>query len=59
MRIQLLGTDDASVESRGTSVDRWREYVDSYLLIHPTEWMPEEDERQHSALFLRRYVYHC
>jgi len=54
MRIQLLGTDDASLEAHVSSVNRWREYVDSYLLIHPTEWMPEADERQ--TLFLRRSI---
>lgn len=57
MRIQLLGTDDASVETHTSSVDRWREYVDSYLLTHPTEWMPETDEKQFATLFLRRWVY--
>jgi len=54
MQIQLLSTDDASVETRASSVDRWREYVDSYILSHPTEWMPEADEQHCSTLFLRR-----
>lgn len=60
MRIQLLGADDPSVEERRASgVDRWREYIDSYLLSHPTEWMPEADEEKEKSrgmLFLRRYV---
>lgn len=53
MGIQLLGSSDASVEEVETSMDRWREYVDSYLLNHPTEWMPEVDEER--PVFLRRY----
>lgn len=56
MRVQLLGADDASIEAQGEGgVDRWREYVDSYLLTHPTEWMPEgEDER--TGVYLRRCI---
>jgi paired amphipathic helix protein Sin3a len=52
MRIQLLGTNDPSVEERTSGEDRWREYVDSYILRHPTEWMPEQSNR--NTLFLRR-----
>ncbi|KAF7966906.1 hypothetical protein HWV62_36583 [Athelia sp. TMB] len=57
MRIQLLGPEDASIEGQGdTGVDRWREYVDSYLLTHPTEWMPADtdEDRTNSAVYLRR-----
>ena len=59
MRIQLLGAEDASIEGQGdTGVDRWREYVDSYLLTHPTEWMPADtdEDRTNSAVYLRRWV---
>ncbi|THH20510.1 hypothetical protein EW146_g864 [Bondarzewia mesenterica] len=39
MRIQLVGTDEASVDDEWTSWNRWREYVDSFVMEHPTEWM--------------------
>ena len=57
MRIQLLGSDDPSVEEDWKSeVYRWREYVDSYVLGYPTEWMPkvEEDRCRLSRIFLKR-----
>jgi paired amphipathic helix protein Sin3a len=50
----MLGSDDASVETRASGMDRWREYVDSYLLCHQTEWMPGGDTER--KLFLHRYV---
>lgn len=59
MRIQLLGADDASVEQiegeEGRALGRWREYVDSYVLRHATEWMPEGSSRH--PLYLRRSVF--
>lgn len=57
MRIQLLGSDDPSVEGRASGEDRWREYIDSYIMNHPTEWMPTqtEDTLPRNTLFLRRY----
>ncbi|KAI0053407.1 hypothetical protein FA95DRAFT_1592176 [Auriscalpium vulgare] len=39
MRIQLVGTGDASVDEGTTAAGRWREYVDSYVTEHPTEWL--------------------
>ena len=41
MRFQLVGADEASVDGAPVrpAVDRWREYVDSYVLEHPTEWV--------------------
>lgn len=58
MRIQLLGSDDPSVEEDSKSgVHRWREYVDSYVLGHPTEWMSEPQENKpRSPIYLKRYV---
>lgn len=54
MRIQLLGSDDPSVEEdRKSEVHRWREYVDSYVLGHPTEWMPDAEGGR--PVYLKRY----
>ncbi|KAI0032163.1 hypothetical protein K488DRAFT_50553 [Vararia minispora EC-137] len=41
MRLQLVGPDEASVDGAPLrpAVERWREYVDSYVLDHPTEWV--------------------
>jgi paired amphipathic helix protein Sin3a len=41
MRIQLVGADEASVDGapHRTAHDRWREYIDSYVLEYPTEWV--------------------
>ncbi|KAG9314155.1 hypothetical protein JVU11DRAFT_4941 [Chiua virens] len=56
MYIQLLEGSDASAEVDRTAIGRWRAYVDSYVLRHPTEWMPEQKEKGRNALFLRRTV---
>ena len=39
MHIQLMGPGEASVDGTHTGVNRWREYVDSYVTEHPTEWV--------------------
>ncbi|KAF8506517.1 hypothetical protein F5888DRAFT_1642843 [Russula emetica] len=39
MHIQLMGSGEASVDDTHTAVNRWREYVDSYVTEHPTEWV--------------------
>ncbi|KAF9270675.1 hypothetical protein L218DRAFT_952760 [Marasmius fiardii PR-910] len=39
MRIYLMRSEDASVEGDGTRHGRWREYVDTYVMEHPTEWI--------------------
>ncbi|GJE87693.1 hypothetical protein PsYK624_037760 [Phanerochaete sordida] len=40
LRIQLLSKDDPSVNEDDSTEGRWREYVASYVLRHPTEWLP-------------------
>jgi paired amphipathic helix protein Sin3a len=39
MHIQLMGSGEASVDDAHTAINRWREYVDSYVTEHPTEWV--------------------
>ena len=58
MRIQLLGTGDASTDEDSSAVGRWREYVATYVLKHPTEWLPAMGERRKRGppLFLKRCV---
>ena len=57
MFIQLLESNDPSAELDRTAVGRWREYVDSYVLRQPTEWLPEHKDEGRSALFLRKWVF--
>jgi len=40
MRISLLGTEDPSTETTLMGTDRWRDYVNTYVMKTPTEWMP-------------------
>jgi paired amphipathic helix protein Sin3a len=55
MRIQLMGLGEASVDDAHTAVNRWREYVDSYVMEHPTEWVQGVCASVgHGRLFLRR-----
>lgn len=59
MRIQLVGADEASVNDGGTSVGRWREYVESYVMDHPTEWVGGAGVRGSKAtspIFLKRWA---
>lgn len=56
MIIQLLESNDPSAEVDRSAVGRWREYMDSYVMRQPTEWMPEPKEDGRSALFLRKWV---
>ncbi|KAF8140489.1 hypothetical protein EV363DRAFT_1152523 [Boletus edulis] len=56
MMIQLLEGHDPSAEVDRSAMGRWHEYVDSYVLRHPTEWIPEHKEVEGSAVFLRRWV---
>lgn len=39
MHVQLMRSGEASVDDTYTAVNRWREYVDSYVTEHPTEWV--------------------
>lgn len=54
MQIQLLDSNDPSVEVDRTAIGRWGEYVDSYVLRQPTEWMPEQRDEGKSGVFLRK-----
>lgn len=56
MLIQLLEGNDPSVEVDRSAVGRWHEYLDSYVLRQPTEWLPEHKDEGRSAIFLRRCV---
>ncbi|KAI6135502.1 hypothetical protein EV401DRAFT_2085142 [Pisolithus croceorrhizus] len=57
MYIQLLDADDPSVGGEQTATGRWQEYVDSYVLWQPTEWVPsQKKERTSCAVFLRKHA---
>ncbi|EKM84028.1 hypothetical protein AGABI1DRAFT_110625 [Agaricus bisporus var. burnettii JB137-S8] len=53
MRISLLGPDDPSTENRTSRSERWRDYVNTYVLKTPTEWVPASRGGE-SAVYLRR-----
>ncbi|KAF7327445.1 Histone deacetylase complex, SIN3 component [Mycena kentingensis (nom. inval.)] len=55
MRVYLMNAEDPSVNAG----DKWKEYVSTYIMRHPTEWVPpgpvdDEDERVAPMVFLRR-----
>jgi hypothetical protein len=57
MRVFLTGPEDASVDGG----DRWREYVTTYVMRLPTEWVPpgpvdEDGERAAPSPFLKRWA---
>ncbi|KZT30943.1 hypothetical protein NEOLEDRAFT_49300 [Neolentinus lepideus HHB14362 ss-1] len=55
MRIQLVGPDDASVDEAASASERWREYVDTFITRHRTEWLPmAKDSRPLRSPFIRR-----
>ena len=58
MHIQLMGPGEASVDDARTAVNRWREYVDSYVTEYPTEWIQGINvgvgHGQQPRLFVRR-----
>jgi paired amphipathic helix protein Sin3a len=58
MHIQLMGPWEASVDDARTAVNRWREYADSYVTDHPTEWIQGVNagagHNQQPRLFVRR-----
>ncbi|KAJ8464001.1 hypothetical protein ONZ45_g17389 [Pleurotus djamor] len=55
LRMQLIGTDDPSVDGDASMAHRWREYVDTYVMHYPTEWVPEsKDQEKKCPVFLRR-----
>ncbi|KAG1839224.1 hypothetical protein DFJ58DRAFT_812844 [Suillus subalutaceus] len=54
MFIQLVEPDDPSVNGDGAAINRWREYLDSYVLRHPTEWLSQP--KREGKVFLRRHM---
>ncbi|KAG2154574.1 hypothetical protein DEU56DRAFT_769236 [Suillus clintonianus] len=54
MYVQLVEADDPSVNGDGTAINRWREYVDSYVLRQPTEWLSQA--KREGRVFLRRHL---
>ena len=55
LHIQLMGPGEASVDDARTSVNRWREYVDSYVTEYSTEWTQGVGHGHQPRLFVRRY----
>ncbi|KAL1741018.1 hypothetical protein HDZ31DRAFT_46324 [Schizophyllum fasciatum] len=55
LQVQLMGSDDASVDGNG-GTSRWREYVNSYVLRHRTEYAPRESEGS-PRVFLKRSLH--
>ncbi|KAF9059889.1 hypothetical protein BDP27DRAFT_1385647 [Rhodocollybia butyracea] len=55
MRVHLMRPDDASANSlrKPLSRTRWREYVDSWVLRHPTKWVPARS-KEAGPVFLKR-----
>ncbi|EIN13854.1 hypothetical protein PUNSTDRAFT_110022 [Punctularia strigosozonata HHB-11173 SS5] len=57
MSISLLSPGDPSVGEDDTPLGRWRQYVDSFVMVrHPTEWVGsgQGDKIRRQSLFLRR-----
>ncbi|EGO30319.1 hypothetical protein SERLADRAFT_444328 [Serpula lacrymans var. lacrymans S7.9] len=58
MYMQLVDQDDPSIDGDGSAINRWREYVDAFVLRQPSEWQPVPKKTQiGSVLFLRRSRY--
>ncbi|KAF8167408.1 hypothetical protein B0H34DRAFT_644805 [Crassisporium funariophilum] len=55
IRVSLCSSDEASVSTDGSTLSRWREYVNTYVMNYPTEWVPEP-KKGSAAVFLRRCV---
>ncbi|KAH9486320.1 Transcriptional regulatory protein SIN3 [Psilocybe cubensis] len=55
IRVSLCSANEPSVETDGSELARWREYVNTYVMTHPTEWLPE-GKKESSPVFLRRCV---
>ncbi|PPQ77023.1 hypothetical protein CVT25_014839 [Psilocybe cyanescens] len=41
IRVSLCSPNEPSVETDGSDLARWREHVNTYVMTHPTEWLPE------------------
>ncbi|KAF6754256.1 transcription regulatory protein [Ephemerocybe angulata] len=53
IRVSLTNYDDPTIEADGRPPSRWREYVNTYVMTYPTEWVPPAKGRV-SPTFLRR-----
>ncbi|KAI8981231.1 hypothetical protein BD414DRAFT_492058 [Trametes punicea] len=53
LRMQLMGPDDPTVDEDETPEGRWRAYVASYVMVHPTEWIPA-GASNYGPAFLKR-----
>lgn len=55
-----MGPDEGSVEETRSGVTRWRQYVESYVLEHATEWVGRGSEgrkgRGSRPVFMKRCV---
>jgi paired amphipathic helix protein Sin3a len=49
-----MGSGEASIDDARTPVNRWREYVDSYVTENPTEWIQGVGHGHQPRLFARR-----
>ncbi|KAI0639840.1 hypothetical protein C8Q77DRAFT_1083126 [Trametes polyzona] len=54
LRIQLMGPEDPTVDEDESAEGRWRGYVASYVMVHPTEWVPSASASQCGPAFLKR-----
>ncbi|TBU34473.1 hypothetical protein BD311DRAFT_649726 [Dichomitus squalens] len=54
LRIQLMGPEDPSVDEDDCALGRWRAYVASYVMVHPTEWVSAGSS--YGPVYLKRYV---
>ncbi|WVQ97064.1 hypothetical protein IAU59_004174 [Kwoniella sp. CBS 9459] len=38
--VQLIGREDLTIDDAETAQEKWRQYIESYVLTHPTEGLP-------------------
>ena len=50
--IQLLGREDLTIDDAETAQEKWKQYIESFVMIHPTEGL----EHRVDQPFLRRMV---
>ena len=43
--IQLLGREDLTIDDAETAQDKWKQYIESYALVHATEGLPHRVDR--------------
>ncbi|KAI0673570.1 hypothetical protein C8Q78DRAFT_1067868 [Trametes maxima] len=55
LRIQLVGADEPTVDEDESSEGRWRGYVASYVMVHPSEWVPGASN--YGPVFLKRNMH--